>query len=36
MRECLATVPIIFNGENIEIDYKSLEKIALEKSYPIS
>lgn len=32
MRECLATVPIIFNGENIEIDYKSLEKIALEKA----
>ncbi len=32
LRECLATVPIIFNGDNVEIDYKSLEKIALEKA----
>jgi hypothetical protein len=32
MRECLAIVPILFEGENVEIDYKSLEKIALEKA----
>lgn len=32
MRKSLAFVPIIFDGENIEIDYKSLEKIALDKA----
>jgi hypothetical protein len=32
MRKSLAFVPIIFNGDNVEIDYKSLEKIALEKA----
>jgi hypothetical protein len=32
MRKSLAFVPIIFNGENVEIDYKSLEKIAVEKA----
>jgi len=32
MRESLAIVPIIFDGDNVEIDYKSLEKIALEKA----
>ncbi|MDD4610325.1 MAG: hypothetical protein PHY71_09380 [Bacteroidaceae bacterium] len=32
LRECLATVPIIFNGEDVEIDTKTLEKIALEKA----
>jgi hypothetical protein len=32
MRASLNFVPIIFEGENVEIDYKSLEKIALEKA----
>ena len=32
LRECLATVPVLFNGENVEIDIKSLEKNALEKA----
>ncbi len=32
MRKSLAFVPIIFNGENVEIDYKELEKKALEKA----
>lgn len=32
MRECLPTVPVVFNGEEVEIDYKSLEKIALDKA----
>lgn len=32
MRKSLAFVPIIFNGDNVEIDYKELEKIALEKA----
>ena len=32
LRECLATVPIIFNGEDVEIDTKTLEKNALDKA----
>lgn len=32
MRKSLTFVPIIFEGENVEIDYKSLEKKALEKA----
>lgn len=32
MRECLPTVPVVFNGEDVEIDTKTLEKIALEKA----
>ena len=32
MRKSLAFVPIIFDGDNVEIDYKALEKIALEKA----
>jgi len=32
LRECLATVPVLFNGENVEIDIKILEKNALEKA----
>src|SRR5690606_33131370 len=32
LRECLATVHIIFNGEDVEIDTKTLEKNALEKA----
>lgn len=32
MRKSLAFVPIIFDGENIEINYKELEKIALDKA----
>jgi hypothetical protein len=32
MRKSLAFVPIIFEGDNVEIDYKSLEKKALEKA----
>jgi len=32
MRESLVTVPIIFNGEEVEIDLKTLEKIALEQA----
>lgn len=32
MRESLPTVPVVFNRENIEIDYKALEKITLEKA----
>jgi hypothetical protein len=32
MRASLNFVPILFDGDNVEIDYKSLEKIALEKA----
>jgi hypothetical protein len=32
MRKSLPTVPILFDGENIEVDYKELEKKALEKA----
>lgn len=32
MRKSLAFVPILFDGENVEIDYKELEKKALEKA----
>ncbi len=32
MRECLAIVPILFVGEDVEIDTKTLEKNALEKA----
>lgn len=32
MRKSLAFVPIIFDGDNVEIDYKELEKKALEKA----
>lgn len=32
MRECLAIVPILFVGENVEIDTKTLEKNALDKA----
>lgn len=32
MRKSLTFVPILFDGDNVEIDYKSLEKIALEKA----
>ena len=32
MRKSLAFVPILFEGDNVEIDYKSLEKIALDKA----
>lgn len=32
MRKSLTFVPIIFNGEEVEINYKELERIALEKA----
>lgn len=32
MRKSLAFVPIIFDGDNVEIDFKALEKIALDKA----
>lgn len=32
MRASLNFVPILFDGDNVEIDYKELEKIALEKA----
>ena len=32
MRECLPTVPVVFNGEDVEIDTKTLEKNALDKA----
>ena len=32
MRKSLNFVPILFDGDNVEIDYKELEKIALEKA----
>ena len=32
LRECLATAPIIFNGEDVEIDTKTLEKNSLDKA----
>src|SRR5690554_1008701 len=32
MRKSLTFVPIIFNGEEVEINYKELEKIALDKA----
>ena len=32
MRKSLTFVPIIFDGEEVEIDYKELEKIALDKA----
>lgn len=32
MRKSLAFVPILFEGDNVEIDYKELEKKALEKA----
>lgn len=32
LRECLSTVPVLFNGEDVEIDTKTLEKKSLEKA----